>query len=181
MTLKITFHKLLFCLILATGFTTTGQAQNWLWAKSAPGSGSGYQNKASSLGVDYAGNVYITGRISDTVSFGTNILDRGMFLAKYDSSGSLIWAKESNSLNNYEEGKGISVDSAGNSYVVGFFSSPTTWGSITLTPTLSDGFIAKYDASGNVAWVKQTGGNKNEYVNAIAIDNSGNIYSLWTS
>src|SRR5690606_24611486 len=44
-------------------------------------------------------------------------------------------------------------------YVSGVFSGTATFGNITLVSGgLTDGFIAKYDSSGNLIWAKKVGG-----------------------
>jgi len=87
--------------------------------------------------------------------------------------------------NNETYGNGIITDSNGNVYTVGAFQSYTlAVGNYTLTNTSNTGtvtnvFIAKYDATGNVLWAKSvagtSGGTYVEYEN-ISIDASGNIY-----
>jgi len=47
---------------------------------------------------------------------------------------------------------------------------------LTATYGLMDGFVAKYDQDGNLVWAFKVGGPEDDQVNAIAIDESGNIY-----
>jgi len=76
----------------------------------------------------------------------------------------------------------VAVDAAGNSYVVGWYDSPTiTFGSITLTNNDNTGnsddlFFVKYDVNGNVVWAKGAGGAGSDDAQSIAVDGSGNIY-----
>jgi hypothetical protein len=78
---------------------------------------------------------------------------------------------------NYDFGKGIVVDAAGNSYVAGFFKSTATFGSFSLTSSgQEDIFVAKMDANGNWLWASKAGGYSYDRGNEITIDDAGNIY-----
>ena len=66
---------------------------SFVWASKIDGSGNGY-----SMGTaDRFGNVYVTGWFSGTASFGTTNLtsagDDDIYVAKYNSTGVLQWAK----------------------------------------------------------------------------------------
>jgi hypothetical protein len=100
---------------------------NALWAKrSNCTSRSSYAN-ASGVCTDRNGKVAITGSFVDTVNFGsymlTNPINRGYECAltvKYDSSGNVIWARQSNNIglspaSSY--GSCIASDGQGNTYV----------------------------------------------------------------
>ena len=72
----------------------------------------------------------------------------------------------------------VSTDAAGNVFVTGKFSSPTiTFGSTVLTNAgLSNIFIAKYDANGNVLWAQSAGGIKNDVGYSVSTDIAGNVF-----
>src|ERR1041385_4184161 len=88
-----------------------------------------------------------------------------------------VWAK-SGAGNLTDEGYAVCTDNSGNSYITGFFESPTiTFGTFTLTNNgVSDMFIAKYDQNGNVLWAKSAGGSSPERGYAVATDDSGNVF-----
>lgn len=74
-------------------------SQNWLWAKSAIGTIPDY---GYSVSADAQGNVFVTGRFfSPTITFDTITLTNtdssgnteDIFIAKYDTSGNILWAK----------------------------------------------------------------------------------------
>ena len=135
-------------------------------AKSAEGT---YYDYGRSIAVDANGNSYVTGYFySSTITFGlTTLTNSGVysdiFVVKYDSSGNVVWAKNTGGTNE-DKGYGIAVDAIGNSYVTGWFSSSTiTFGSTTLTNSGSDDiFVVKYDSSGNVMRAKSAGGTSND-------------------
>lgn len=100
-----------------------------------------------------------------------------LFMTSYTSNAQ-SWAHTLGSTN-IDQAVDITVDAAGNSYIVGFFS-----GTIDLsgngTNVLSsagqrDIFFAKYDAVGNLIFAKGIGGSGNDEGNGIALDNTGNI------
>jgi Beta-propeller repeat len=80
----------------------------------------------------------------------------------------------------YDDGGfGIAVDAAGNSYVTGYFSGTATFGGNQILPSAGssvDIFVAKYDTSGALQWVKSAGGSGSDYGRGIAVDATGNSY-----
>ena len=81
--------------------------------------------------------------------------------------------------NGFESSTAIARDNNGNTYVVGQFNGDITIGSITLTSTPSNCFIAKLDSNGNAVWAKDfvvSGFNAFNLQYGIEVDNNGNIY-----
>jgi hypothetical protein len=97
---------------------------NVIWAKEA---NTLNQNEASSVGIctDKNGNIYLAGYFADTVSFGATTLvsgtkDYSIFWAKYDSSGNVLWAKQSHDLDSMDwYGSAINIDAGENLYLTG--------------------------------------------------------------
>jgi len=154
---------------------------NVVWAKSEGDFGNDY---GISVAVDGSGNIYFTGYFSSaSITFGSITLTNGgsydMYLVKYDASGNVLWAKSSGGSGD-ENGYNITVDSGGNSYITGFFSSPSiTFGNTTLTSTgSSDMYLVKYDASGNVLWATSSGGTSIDQGYCVSLDGSGNSYVI---
>ena len=138
-----------------------------LWAKSAGGPEADYGMAIASDG----SGCHVTGSYSAPCTFGgVTLTNGGIFIAKYDSSGNMFWAKSAGS--GSDSSSGIAVDGAANCYVTGNYSGPSTFGGITLTNTGL--FVAKYDSSGNVPWAKTAVGSTRG--NAIAADSVGNCY-----
>jgi len=159
-------------------------AQDCFWAKQAGGTNSG----ATSFGIvnDANGNSYVTGYYSgNNMSFnGISLPGTGgtqdIFVVKYDKSGVAKWAKRGSGTNS-EEGHGITVDENGNTYITGWFGSPTlTFGTTVLTNYGVNAafFIVKYDSTGNVKWAKTNSGSGNmgQYGEGISYDKNGNLY-----
>ena len=74
-------------------------------------------------------------------------------------------------------GYGITIDEAGNNYVIGLFRYIATFGPYSLTSSgWSDIFVSKMDANGNWLWATQAGGSSDDIGYGIAIDEAGNNY-----
>jgi hypothetical protein len=159
-----------------------GVSGSVVWAKRAGGNRGDF---GRSISVDASGNSYVTGYFDDsTITFGATKLTNAdtlgsddMFIAKYDASGGVVWAKRAGGVG-FDEGFAIAVDASGNSYVTGHFDSPTiTFGATTLTNAgEKDMYIVKYDSGGDVLWAKSASGVSFDKGFGIALDASGNSY-----
>ncbi len=176
-----TFLVLAISTVLLCFFSldSAAQAPNWVWAKSAVGTG---DDQAYSVAVDGSGNVFVAGSFrSATLTFGlTTLTNNGsldFFVAKYDAYGNVLWAKSAGGTDT-DLAISIAVDVTGNVYVAGeFYSSLLTIGSTTLANTgASDIFLAKYDSNGNVLWSKSAVGSQNERISSVAVDATGAAY-----
>ncbi|MDD2891073.1 MAG: SBBP repeat-containing protein, partial [bacterium] len=124
-------------------------------------------SEVSGLAVDNSGNVYVTGYsdISDTGS-GSDYAT-----IKYNSSGDTMWVRRYHGPDNssWDEATALAIDNSGNVYVTGkSFSSDTN----------PDYATIKYNSFGDTMWVRRYNGPGNTYdwANALAVDNSGNVY-----
>jgi hypothetical protein len=149
--------------------------------------GSGSTAEVKATAVDAAGNIYLTGYFSygDATSFSIGgvtlpkIGARDAWVAKLDSTRTVVWAKNfgGSGAQTQTRGLGIAVDMAGNVYLAGDFNR----GNLT-TPELAkigedDAFALKLDSSGATIWAKNFGGS-GAYVtgSGIAVDPIGNVY-----
>ncbi len=153
---------------------------NVIWAKSAGGNA---RDLAYGIAIDANSSVYITGFFkSSTLTFDTFTLHNSssytdIFLAKYDSTGNVIWAKSFGGTND-DEDFGVTTDANSNVYLTGYFYSPSIIiGNDTLVSTNGSVFVAKFDPSGNKIWVKQLIANDTK---DIATDAAGNLYLAGT-
>ena len=178
--------------VLITALGSTVQAQNLLWAKRAGSGGAPSipNDLGQAIAVDALGNSYVTGQFRNTATFGpgeTNqtILtaagaSQEIFIAKYNSSGALQWAKRISTAEG--QGLGIGLDGSSNVYVTGYFNlsgtfAPGEANELILTPFgVKDIFIAKYDTNGNFQWAKQAGSTFSDQAEGIAVDLLGNSY-----
>ena len=131
-------------------------AGNYLWAFPIVSPGSGTVNIGVSLSSDNSGNVFLTGRFSNTADFDpgpatANLTSSGpadIFVAKYNSSGTYKWAFRAGGIGT-DVGYSIAVDGLGGIYVTGTFVGTADFdpnaGTTNLTSNgASDLFLAKY-------------------------------------
>ena len=135
-------------------------------------------------------NIIIVGRLFGTFNFdlegGTYELTTSggsdIAVARYNNKGKLSWAFNIGSAStDYVES--VDVDSAGNIYICGsFYDNVVDWDP---SPTgtfnrgslgSSDIYFAKYDSSGNFAWVKTVGDLNSQEAFSIDVDKNGNLY-----
>ena len=141
------------------------------WVKQFGTSGTDY---AIGTGNDNAGNVYSTGYTNGAFTGATNLGSNDGFITKYTSTGTLAWVKQFGTAAD-DTSFGISVDSNGNSYIVG-----KTYGAFAgnVTQGAYDAYIAKYDTNGTQTWIKQFGTNQDDETIGVSIDSNDNIYVL---
>ncbi len=140
------------------------------------------------VGLDSAGNIYVTGYFHGTATFGAFQLTgtgwRDAFLAKCDAAGNVLWVRRAGGADAVADKVyvfDLAVSSSGESFVGGYFLGHATFGTSQLTSAGDrDIFVAKYDSAGNLAWVSQAGGTSGDYFHAIAIDAVGNSYITGT-
>jgi hypothetical protein len=147
---------------------------NLLWVKQTINTGMGAEGHA--IACDGAGNFFMAGHfMSPSLNFGLFSLTRtgnqDAFLAKYDNSGTALWARSTTGFD-LEFFRSLAVDGAGNAYVLGSYSSSiVTLGTFTLyRQALEDVMLAKYDASGTVQWAKQVSGNSRDVGQCVAVN-----------
>ena len=158
---------------------------NIIWAKNYGGSNDEFGN---AIIKDANNDLYISGNFkSQSFSIGTNSItidssgNQNMFIAKFDSSGNPIYAKSVGKACNIAiQGNNIASDNNNNIYVSGSFSkSEIILGNDTLhcNSNSSNYFLVKYDAIGNLLWVKSGSGlNYSVAANALTVDAANNIY-----
>jgi hypothetical protein len=135
------------------------------WVKTVTGSFPTGNDKFGGMTLDAAGNIYITGMVSDTLS------DLNAITVKFTPAGSEVWrAKyESSPGNSYQdEGISLTLDASGNVYMCGltFF---TISGS-------GDMVTVKYNAAGLQQWARMAGSTFIDQASDIAVSDSGFIY-----
>jgi hypothetical protein len=152
---------------------------NALWAIGAGGTG---QDNGYGVAADLSGNAYITGDFEfDDLHFGNTTLNYSgnnldMFIAKYDASGNLIWAR-SEAGSEFESGQSIATDAQGNFYLTGTFSDTIRFGTTMLLGTgARDIFVTKYDTSGAASWARSAQGDNFDIGSSIAAFPDGRTY-----
>jgi len=155
---------------------------NLLWLRSA----GGLQNdEGHGITTDNDGNIYVTGYFSETAQFhddmghSVQLVSSGntdIFIAKYDSSGNLLWARKAGGTQD-DEGTRIILDAQNHVFLTGFFSDRGIFsGKSVISKGNNDAFIARYDTSGNCQWVQSLGGSGMDKSFGLAADSTGNSY-----
>ncbi len=154
------------------------------WVQTSTGGND--DNNGIGLTVDSSGNSYalaVLDHSGTSLTFGsvTVTANNGgttfLILVKYDSTGNAQWAQLFDTTQE-TFGSKVAVDAAGNVYVRGLFESDVTIGTSNLTVSAGSTqnmFIAKFNNSGTLIWVKQPqGGNAGE--GGVAVDLAGNVF-----
>uniref|UniRef100_A0A832LJY3 T9SS type A sorting domain-containing protein n=1 Tax=Ignavibacterium album TaxID=591197 RepID=A0A832LJY3_9BACT len=144
-------------------YNTNGEQ---IWVKTYNGTANG-DDRASSVTVDFSGNVYVTGRSWNGSNYDYSTL-------KYNSNGEFQWVKIYNGFSNGNDfANNICVDSEGSVYVSGN----------SFNGVNNDFTTIKYNSNGEQKWIQSYDGpiNGNEHQRAFAIGNSGNVYITGTS
>jgi hypothetical protein len=124
-------------------------------------------------------NIYITGSYKSPTVFDNTILNafpNGMFVAKLDSTGNIIWIDEKEN----SVGYGIGINSFDDCFVTGLFTKKAIFSASCVLNSAKpqDIFVAKYSKSGSFAWAVAPGGTngKGNYGTSLAVDNLDNIF-----
>jgi Immunoglobulin domain/Beta-propeller repeat len=132
---------------------------NEVWTARYVGDGS--NNDPTAIGVDTAGNVYVTGGLYRTV--------------KYDSNGNQLWVARYNGPTNTATTVALStalaLDSTGNVHVTGYIADDGGgFGSHWVCATV------KYDAHGNQLWVANYGVSPQSFATRLAVNDGGDVF-----
>jgi len=141
---------------------------------------------------DATGNIYVTGRFSGSADFDpgaglsviTSLGASDVFLAKYTSTGLLVWVSRIGGTG-ADSVSSLARDAAGNLYLGGGFE-----GSADFDPTAGlavlnsvggrDGYVAKFSADGLLLWARRFGGPAKDAVADLAVDAAQDVYAAGT-
>lgn len=165
---------ILFTLLLSNSIFS----QNY-WAQTQAG---GNVDETLACASDASGNSYLTGYFSTSAIInGTTRSVNGLtdvFITKTAQNGTSAWVKSFGGSGS-DRGLDIAVDGSGNVYVCGFYKSTINFGggvTISSNGNSQDGFLAKFDAGGNIVWAKSFGSPGSvDQANGIAVDGTGNV------
>lgn len=139
---------------------------------------------------DYAGNIYVAGRFSDTCDFNPGpaiynmIADGGedAFVLKLTPNGNFIRAQQFGG-NDGDEAYSVDVNGMGEVVCAGSFRFTCDFdpgvGMYTMTASGfdPDGFVVKTDSAGTFLWARQINGSGYDYCYDVVLDPFGNVYS----
>ncbi len=167
---------LLLCLVgLAPSLPAADPAFDWVF------SGGGEKNdKTRGVAVDRAGGVFLTGETIGDGRFGRlerkGLGEADCFLVKLDAAGEVLWVRSIGG-SSVDRGYSVATDPAGHVYVTGQYQSTDARAGETVLPNAGDFdlFVAKYDADGELLWIRTAGGTGNDYGHGVAVDSRGHV------
>lgn len=159
----------------------------FIWARSFGGAEYDY---SMNINVDATGAAYTTGYFSEEADFNPGeeeyiLSSQGssdVFVHKLDSNGTFQWAKSFGGFWNDDSFDAV-LDDNGDLYVSGTFSDTVDFdpgeGTFELNAIGStDAFIQKLSSEGELIWVKGFGGQYEDVIYSICMDDDGGIYTI---
>jgi hypothetical protein len=148
-------------------------AGNRLWTRLI---GNAAYESALAIATAPTGQIYVSGYTMGALA-GTNAGGSDAFVLQLDSAGNVGWTRQLGSEYG-DTAYGVAADASGNVYIAG-----ETGGNVDGTPRTGGGgelFVAKYDAGGTLAWIRQLASTSDIGESAtgrgVATDGSGNVY-----
>jgi hypothetical protein len=143
-------------------------------------------NSGNAIATDADGNVYVAGNFQRVIDLDprprvtrTLVSDnrsQDIFLAKYTSSGQLVWAQRFGGRDE-DSANAIAIGPGGDVYLAGTFERQASFGGQTvLSHGRRDAFVARISPDGDVRWVGKVGGSKDDFASAIAVDARGRVF-----
>jgi hypothetical protein len=135
--------------------------------------GSSKRDYSESLTTDGRGGIYVAGSTKGNLG-GRDYQggERDGFVARYDSSGTRQWVRLLGT-SGRDEARSVTTDGRGRLYVVGVAEGNLGGQSNNGS---ADGFVARYDSSGNPQRVSLVGTSKPDGATALSSDERGNLY-----
>ena len=158
-------------------YNSNGEAE---WAKRIGGTYTDYVTGATET--SDGGNIVTVLTFSMSIDLGNGItFSRGSnassdgIMIKYNSENEIEWAKMIKGTSGSTEINSV-VETSGEGYIVaGYFGGSINLGNgaILTSNGSSDGFIIKYNVSGEAEWARSIGGGGNDYITALKVTQNG--------
>jgi serine/threonine protein kinase len=137
------------------------------------------EQMVSGVVVDPEGNAIITGSFHGTMDFGGGEINSvglsDVFLARFAPDGRLLWSKRFGDAQ-VQSSNGLAVDREGNIAIMGLFEGSIDFGDGALTSAgMQDGFVALFDAQGDIRWKQRFGGSGNQLSGPGTFDAAGHV------
>ena len=143
--------------------------------------GNQFEEGASGIAVDPAGNITMVGSYDHNITFGegddhTAVAESDIFVASFTNAGKLKWAR-SWGADRVDAASGVVADAAGNTTTIGWFEGTVDFGKGALASKGNkDVFAVKLDEKGAIVWAQSFGDKDHDQGRAAAIDDKGNVY-----
>ena len=145
-------------------------------------------DESRAISVDKKGNIYIAGYTYSPdfpvkKAFDEEISNGDAFISKFDNKGELIWSTFLGGGSWNEGANDIVIDENEYVFVVGWTSSDDFPYAINqYNGGCCDGYISKLDCNGRLIWSRYIGGEKEEEITGVQIDEKENVYLTgWTN
>lgn len=142
------------------------------WLRQFGGSG---DDRAMAVALSAAGDVYVAGQTSGTVPGGSSNGSGDAFLVKLDRDGRRQWTQQFGT-SGADLASGVAVGPTGNVFVGG--DTNGTLAGNRYAGGATDAYIAKFDASGDLDWIRQFGGPGEDRERGLAVDAGGNVVAV---
>jgi hypothetical protein len=143
--------------------------------------GGRYADSIWRVAVDVAGNNIVQGLFADVADWGGGPLkagggsDNDVVLAKYDRNGAHLWSKRFGHAFNEVAG-GLAVDPSGFITMTGSFDQKIDFGQGEIPVAgASDIFVARFAPTGELAWARTYGADREDIGFGVAADAAGNV------
>jgi hypothetical protein len=159
---------------------------NVIWARTGGGLGRDF---AFGITYDEIGNIYISGSNENEATFGSTSIPPGGFLAKYGTDGDLVWVKNkfrnfnlypSNPDFPFTEAPPFNILYSNRKLLINGNISNDTIIIDTITIIKTSGYVSSYlasfDTSGNIEWIRRAGGPEGRCGGQFTVDSSGDIF-----
>lgn len=182
---------ILINILIFSATILNAQLNDFVWSKAIGATGA--KVNVTAITKHAASNsIYAVGTFNcANIQFGTTTLKNDsvttedVFVAKYNTSGKLIWATRAGGKFN-DKPNAVATDAAGNVYITGqFVSSKLQFDNLPMlynrntsntNNTYTDIFIVKYDSTGKAVWARQAGCPGLDGGMGVAVDASNNVY-----
>lgn len=152
-----------------------------LWSKNF---GNAFNEVAGGIAVDPAGHVTIAGSFENkgSISFGdkdehVSLGEADVYVARFTGDGKLEWARTFGG-DRIDVGFDVASDAAGSAVVTGWFEGTVDFGKgpVSAKTTNKDVFVVRFDAKGQLVWVKTFGDKDHDQGRSLALDDKGNVF-----
>jgi hypothetical protein len=131
----------------------------------------------SGVAVDPSGNVFVTGSSEGAVDFGAGPLDNGIFLAKFDPSGELLWAHSFGPGATKLRAGSVAVNTNGDCVITGGYQGPIDFGAGPLpVEGKLDVYLAAFDGkNGSCTFSGGFGNGEEQFGTDVVLDDDGRM------
>lgn len=126
----------------------------------------------SAVTVGGDGSVYAVGPSSGTFPGETWAGKYDSYLAKFDSAGTMLWAREFGTVD-ADNAVDVAVDAEGRVFVVGFYRIAKPGQRVGI---VQNALLHRFDGDGNMVWQREFGTMDEDFATEVVVDSGGAVY-----